>query len=254
MIVTKVESNADYHATKRYLSSSAVKAIHSRSVYHLLNAIPYGETEAMKEGTAVHTRMLEPSEFEKNYIVMQPFNGSTREGKAIKATYVDYEQNGKILLKAQQGEMINGMYESLQKNELAKSYLVGDIELSHYTEFMGVKVKVRPDVKGADFISDIKTCQDASPKAFRYEIYKRAYHVQAAFYCTVLGYTIDQFKFIAMEKTYPYDVIVYTLSEQMQEEGYNAMVEAINKWKHYLDTGEAIAYDWDKALDGSFIL
>lgn len=254
MIVTKVETNEQYHSSKRYLSSSAVKAIHSRSVYHLLHSTPYKETEDMMLGTAIHAKMLEPKSFDDTYVVMVPFNGTTREGKALKATYVDYEQNGKILLKANHGEIIDGLYNSTQKNELAKSYLVGDVELSHYTEFMGVKVKVRPDVKGVDFISDIKTCQDASPKAFRYEIYKRAYHIQAAFYCSVLGYTMDQFKFIAMGKSYPYDVIVYTLSEQMQEEGYNAMVEAINKWKHYLETGEAIAYEWEKASDGSFIL
>ena len=251
---TKVESNEQYHSNKRYLSSSAVKTIHARSVYHLLNSVPYGETEAMKEGTAVHTRMLEPELYDKTYVIMQPFNGRTNAGKAIKAEYDELEKEGKILLKAQQGDMIEAMYESLQKNELAKSYLVGDVELSHYAEFMGVKCKVRPDVKGVDFISDIKTCQDASPRAFRYEIRKRGYHLQAAFYSAVLGYTMDRFKFIAMEKTYPYDVIVHTLSEEHQEEGYEAMVKAVSKWKDYLDNGIVSNYDWPTAEDGSFLL
>lgn len=253
-MITKVESNEEYHSQKRYLSSSAVKTIHSRSVYHLLHSVPYKETEAMKEGTAVHARMIEPELFEKTYVVMQPFNGTTREGKAMKATYADYEAKGKILLKAEQGTMISGLYDNLQKNPLALKYLEGDVELSHYSEYRGIKVKVRPDVKGIDFISDIKTCLDASPRAFRYEIYKRAYHIQAAFYCTVLGIPLNMFKFIAMQKTYPYDVVVHTLSEKMQEEGLEAMEFALDQWIKYLETGEASYYVWEKAEDGSFIL
>lgn len=253
-MVTKVETNAQYHSNKRHLSSSSVKTIASRSVYHLLNSSPYRETEDMMLGTAIHAKMLEPKSFDETYVVMVPFNGTTREGKAIKADYVRNEADGKILLKANHGDIITGLYNSAQKNDLAMSYMKGDIELSHYSEFMGVPVKVRPDVKGKDFISDIKTCQDASPKAFRYDVYKYKWHIQAAFYCAVLGYTMDQFKFIAMQKNYPYDVVVYTLSEQMQEEGYNLMVEAVRKWCIYLETGEAEYYDWPKHNDGSFIL
>jgi hypothetical protein len=248
---TKVETNEAYHANKRYLSSSAVKTIHARSVYHLLHSKPYKETDDMFLGTAVHARFLEPEEYAKNYLVMAPFKLSTRAGKEMKK---DYEETGKLLLKYDQGQIIEGLVKSLEDNELAKSYLVGEAELSHYSEYMGVKVKVRPDMKGDDFISDIKTCQDASPRAFKYEIYKRNYHVQAAFYCTVLGYTMDQFKFIAMQKSYPFDVTVHTLSEQMQEEGFEAMQSAILKWKKYLDTGEVESYEWPTAEDGSYIL
>ena len=253
-MITKIESNEEYHSNKRYLSSSAVKTIDSRSVYHLLNAKPYGETEAMKEGTAVHARMLEPELYKETYVVMEPFNGRTKEGKAIKAGYDSLQSEGKILLKAEQSDMIEALYENLQSNELAKQYCVGDVELSHYSDFMDVKCKVRPDVKGVDFISDIKTCQDASPRAFRSEIYKRRYHIQAAFYCSVLGYPISSFKFIAMQKTYPHDVIVYTLSEDLQEEGYECMVKAVDKWRTYLDKGLVSTYDWNKAEDGSFII
>lgn len=254
MITTKVESNADYHASKRYLSSSGVKAIVSRSVYHLLHSQPYKETEDMMLGTATHARALEPQSFASTYAVAPEYNGTTKAGKAIKAEFEEKQKEGKIILRSHHSEMIEGMQASLEANPLAMSYLEGEVELSHYTEYMGIKVKVRPDVIAPSFINDLKTCRDASPRAFRSEIYSRKYHVQAAFYCTVLGYTMDQFKFTAMQKTYPYDVIVYTLSEQMQEEGYNLMVDGVGKWKHYLDTGEALGYDWEKASDGSLIL
>lgn len=253
-MITKVESNEEYHSQKRYLSSSAVKTINARSVYHLLHSVPYSETEAMKEGTAVHAKMLEPHLFDETYVIMEPFNGRTAAGKAIKATYDDYEANGKILLKAEQGDMINALYDNLQKNPLALEYVQGEVELSHYSEYRGIKVKVRPDVKGVDFISDIKTCQDASPRAFRYEIYKRGYHIQAAFYCEVLGMPLDRFKFIAMQKGNPHDVVVHTLSEKMQEEGLEAMHSALDQWIKYLETGEATSYVWEKAKDGSYIL
>jgi exodeoxyribonuclease VIII len=247
----KVESNEAYHSTKRHLSSSAVKTIAARSVYHLLNSVPYKETEDMMLGTAVHARFLEPESYFNDYLVMEPLN---RTYKAGKEKYAEYQKTGKLLLKAEHGEIIEGLENSVSNSELAQKYLDGDVELSHYSEYMGVKVKVRPDVKNKDFLSDIKTCQDASPRAFRRDVYKYNWHIQAAFYSDVLGYTMDQFKFIAMQKKFPYDVIVYTLDEQMQEEGYDAMVKAVADWKKYLDTGEVTTYNWPTAKDGTYLL
>lgn len=251
-MTTKVETNEEYHSNKRYLSSSAVKTIASMSVYHLLHSTPYKESEDMFLGTAVHARFLEPNEYLKNYLVMEPMNRTYKAGKEL---YAEYQKTGKLLLKAEHGDVITGLENSVRENPLVQMYLQGEVELSHYSEYMGVKVKVRPDVKNPEFLSDIKTCQNASPKAFRRDVYKYLWHVQAAFYCEVLGYSMDQFKFIAMQKNYPYDVVPYTLSEQMQEEGYELMVEAVSRWKNYLDSGYVERFDsWPKHQDGTLIL
>jgi hypothetical protein len=250
-MVTKIETNEEYHSNKRHLSSSAVKTIAARSVYHLLHSTPYKETEDMFLGTAVHARFLEPSQYMNNYLVMEQMNRTYKAGKDL---YAEYQKSGKLLLKAEHGQVISGLEKSVESSDIVRMYLQGEVELSHYSEFMGVKVKVRPDVKNPKFLADIKTCQDASPRAFKRDVYKYLWHVQAAFYCEVLGYTMDQFKLVAMQKTYPYDVLVYTLSEQMQEEGHELMVKGVTEWKHYLDTGEAKGYDWPIYTDGTFIL
>ena len=77
--------------------------------------------------------------------------------------------------------------------------------------------------------------------------------MQAAFYCDMLG--VENFKFIAVETNYPYSVEVYTLSDDMIEQGRKAWKRAFDDWKIYSETGIVSGYIWnDFDDDGSLIL
>ena len=89
--------------------------------------------------------------------------------------------------------------------------------------------------------------------AFKRDIYKYAYHLQAAFYIDQLG--INNFKFIAVQNTYPYTVEVYTLSNELLERGRNAWKQAFKDYEIYLETGVITSYNWQVySDDGSYIL
>jgi len=138
---------------------------------------------------------------------------------------------------------------------LAQKYCKGEIELSHYTQYEGIDVRVRPDVINhvSDFITDVKTCQDNSPQAFKRDVYNWGYHLQAAFYMDMCG--INNFRFIACTTKYPYTVEVYTLDEKDIEFGRMAYKNAFKQWKKYLETGVVSRYDWHNIHeDGSYIL
>ena len=66
-------------------------------------------------------------------------------------------------------------------------------------------------------IVDVKTTNDASPKAFLNTVIKYGYHRQAAIY--IDGYNevtngkVDAFFFLVVEKTPPYRVECYTLED-----------------------------------------
>ena len=85
---------------------------------------------------------------------------------------------------------ITKILENFRNHDLAQKYCQGQIELSHYGKYENLDVRVRPDclnrVEG--FISDVKTCQDNSPNAFKRDVYKYAYHLQAAFYMDMCGH------------------------------------------------------------------
>jgi exodeoxyribonuclease VIII len=216
-----------------------------------VNRLKTEPTPSMILGSAIHARILEPDTFDNEFLVTEKLDLRYNVDKEKKKVY---EASGKILLSPKDGELVESAYISVTSNPYAEQYLDGDIELSHYTEFMDVLVKVRPDIKGVDFIADIKTCQDNSPRAFRSDVFKYGYHIQAAFYSMVLGYPIESFKFIAFETNYPYTTEVYSLSEDLCEMGIQDMMLALDKWRQYKDTGEIKLYDLPRLDDGSILI
>lgn len=249
---TKIESNEQYHSCKD-ISASGLKKIYQKSVYHFLNSLPYSST-SLDLGSAIHTILLEPELFKNEFYVLPKIDRRTKKGKE------DYNKhlmaaNGKKLLDPETLEIVDEIEKNFKTHDLAKEYCVGDVEVSHYGEFMGVPIRVRPDVKGINWISDIKTCQDNSPKAFKRDIYKWAYHLQAAFYSDALGFPIENFRFIAIETKYPFSIEVYALNDEMIEQGVNAYKSALNDWKMYLDTGVVSGYKGvEYARDGAIII
>ena len=161
----------------------------------------------------------------------------------------------KKILNKGEGDKINYIIKNFTKNSLANEYSEGEIEISHYGKYNDIDVRIRPDVlnRERDFISDVKTCKDNSPMAFKRDIYKYAYHLQAAFYIDQLG--INNFKFIAVQNTYPYTIEVYTLSNELLERGRNAWKQAFKDYEIYLETGIITSYNWQVySDDGSYIL
>ena len=249
---SKKDRNEDYHDSPG-ISASGLKTIYLKSMYHYLNQKPF-ESKAMAFGSAVHTALLEPDDFDDEYYVMPKLDRRTKIGQTIYNERLKLTKDKKILNK-DEGDKINYIIKNFKKNSLAKEYSQGEIEISHYGKYNGIDVRIRPDVlnRERDFISDVKTCQDNSPMAFKRDIYKYAYHLQAAFYIDQLG--INNFKFIAVQNVYPYTVEVYTLSNELLERGRNAWKQAFKDYEIYLETGIITSYNWQVySDDGSYIL
>lgn len=249
---TAKDSNEKYHSSPG-ISASGLKVIHKKSVYHYLNQKPF-ESKSMAFGTAVHTALLEPDNFNKEYYVLHNIDRRTKAGKEQYAAAEKLARN-KVMLPSQDKERIDRINENFKKNTLAQYYSKGQIELSHYGEYHNASVRIRPDVlnRHKDFIADVKTCQDNSPKAFKNDVYKYAYHLQAAFYMDMLQ--INNFRFITVQSTYPFTVEVYALSEEMIEQGRNAWKQAFLDYEMYLETGVVPSYNWHQyANDGSYLL
>ena len=253
---TKKDSNDNYHSRPE-ISASGLKTIHNKSVYHFLSQKPYS-SDSLALGTAVHEALLEPKEFDKKYVIVDYIPRG--EGYMKKRKEQQEEHKGKELLyisndKEQPGNIILSIKRQFMDNDIAISYIQGERELSHYGMHNGVPVRVRPDVKGNGWISDIKTCQDNSPRAFLRDIYNYAYHLQAVFYSEALGFDPKQFRFIAIETKHPFSVVVYGLSDDMIDKGVLAYENALNQWNHYLQTGVAFGYETkEMAKEGALIL
>jgi len=211
-------------------------------------------TDAMNFGSAVHSALLEDS---NDIAVLPEFNARTKEGKKIKQDFFD-NNKGKIIIKQEEQEAIEKIKKNFNGHSLAKSLVqrLTETEVSYYGTIDKVPVRVRPDgIKDNDYIIDIKTTMDASPRYFKSQVYNFAYHLQACFYSEALGYDPAKFRFITIENKYPYTVEVFAMSEDMIEYGRDAWRIAFNSWKEYLETNNVGSFYWEQFnKDGSLIL
>jgi len=246
------DSNDKYHSHKS-ISASGLKTIYKKSVYHHLNSM-FKMTDAMNFGSAVHSALLEDS---NDIAVLPEFNARTKEGKKIKQDFFD-NNKGKIIIKQEEQEAIEKIKKNFNGHSLAKSLVqrLTETEVSYYGTIDKVPVRVRPDgIKDNDYIIDIKTTMDASPRYFKSQVYNFAYHLQACFYSEALGYDPAKFRFITIENKYPYTVEVFAMSEDMIEYGRDAWRIAFNGWKEYLETNNVGSFYWEQFnKDGSLIL
>ena len=246
------DTNDEYHSHKS-ISASGLKTIYKKSVYHHLNSV-FKMTDAMNFGSAVHSALLEDS---NDIAVLPEFNARTKEGKKIKQDFFD-NNKGKIIIKQEEQEAIEKIKKNFNGHSLAKSLVqrLTETEVSYYGTIDKVPVRVRPDgIKDNDYIIDIKTTSDASPRFFKSQVYNFAYHLQACFYSEALGYDPAKFRFITIENKYPYTVEVFAMSEDMIEYGRDAWRIAFSSWKEYLETNNVGSFYWEQFnKDGSLIL
>jgi len=262
-MITKIESNLEYHSSD-IISASGLKMIYQSSVWDY-NRKEFKDSDAMRLGSAVHCILLEPENFDDEFVFFKKdqFNLRTKAGRAEKEKWE--EQNiGKSVLNEVQETVLFRIKERFDKHtdeqvKIAKKYFQGDIELSHYLNYDGVPVKVRPDCKGDDFISDIKTINPQygkalTPDLIKREIWSRAYHLQAMFYSDMLERDPKNFRFIFIQTSKPYKVIVCGLTDEMIFQGRIQYQEALIEWKLYREQGIETKYKNDLAQDGSIIL
>lgn len=113
----------------------------------------------------------------------------------------------------------------------------GKAEQTILFEHEGVDCRVRPDYsinKQSHIITDLKTAEDASERAFRRSCSKYRYHVQEAMYST--GYHKEvgmwpDFYFVVVEKKYPYLSVIYKLNEDAVNHGIYLMERDLNTYK-----------------------
>lgn len=228
--------NMDYHQDVERISKSGLDLI-NKSPLHYWDRYLNPETEEKKTpalimGSAVHTRILEPAEFGKQYITAPQVDRRTKAGKENWNKFIEDHPNHEILT-AEQHLLIEKIHSQVYKHEQAKMLL------SKLTEVEQVYIdgdrKCKPDgFTSINICIDLKTTDDASPRAFGRSAYKYRYDVQAAWYSDILKANdkqVDGFLFIAVEKTPPYAVACYVIEDDDMEIGRHKYTENYNTWK-----------------------
>jgi hypothetical protein len=213
-------------------------------------------------GQAFHAAVLEPLMFEDNFAIMPAdlaaMDKRKKEGKQALAAWKEGQVGpsglAKIVLTAAEGAALKGMTEGIFANPCARSLIqrAAIVEKAFYWQHDGyenVKVRCKPDLITSDgIVCDLKSTAanlvDWHVKAA--EPYR--YDVQDAFYSEVLracGQEVNDFLFIVVEKTAPYDCAVFGLTEYDRERARDEVDLDLAVYSACLEAGE-----WPAAFGG----
>ena len=244
-------ANEDYHRGPG-VSSSVLKDM-LRSPLHCWSRhvdparVPTSPTPAMILGSAVHTATLEPGLWADEYAVAPRCDRRTKAGKETWQAF-QAEAAGRIVLSAEQGELAIQVANSTLSHPAASSLLeTGVAEQSiFYDHPLGELVKVRPDWWASQqWLCDLKTTSDASPKGFARQVAQLNYHLQAAFYVDVVEAVTGEclpWYWIAVETQAPYAVAVYRASPELLEIGRQSYLQALALYTACRQTGSWPGY------------
>ena len=220
MYKPEIITNAEYHGRKTHLSSTNIRTFkkNKKQFEYSLTHDLVKQTKAMADGTAVHAFFLERDKFDTDFVIKPAdMRLNTKAGKEWAL-----EHQSKIIIDSELGNNLYEMEKSFMDSPAKLIYdIKGQTELSYFWDDLGtIKGKCRPDWISDDgeTVVDVKTTTDASPRGFQKSISTWGYHLQLGWYIRglrKLGLPVEQFIFIAIEKTAPFCVGVYKADQEM---------------------------------------
>jgi hypothetical protein len=244
-------TNEQYHSDTSSISKSGLDKIESSPLdywWHYLRPErePHKPTEAMIFGTAVHSAILEPNEFQKTYVVMPPINKRTNIGKAEFASLTSMcESNGQVLIDPTEYSDVLRMRDAIFKHPTAKLLFQNGIAEQTFMfqeSNTGAKCKIRPDWldNTSGLVVDLKTTEDATPNGFAKSAWEYKYYKQDPFYLDGLeacGNDRAGFVFVNIEKTEPFKIGIHYLDGKSRQLGRDEYLRNCETYVKCLENG-----------------
>jgi hypothetical protein len=144
-----------------------------RSPAHYAAAVEAETTEAMETGTAADALLLTDRK-------VLAYPGKTRQGKEFDA-FCEANKGALIVTKTELAKA-QGIAEAVANCADAWRLLSGIKQQSLYWTFQGRECRGTPDVRGENFLTDLKTGETSDPRFFPWKVKRFAYHAQMAWY------------------------------------------------------------------------
>lgn len=221
-----------YHEDHSRVSRSGVmRLLKSPAHYQAYLNEEHNDTDAMRFGRVYDAYLLEDVTPE----VCPYASFRTNEAKEWRDSHTDY-------VKLNEAELLREM-----RAAMPPIFQGGSAQVPLYwtDEVTGVKCKALPDYIAGHTMYDLKTTDDASERAFAYSCRKYGYDIQAAMYLDAANANdmdIRKFIFVVQEKSAPYAVAQYKLSEESIEEARMRYRDALALYRDCEASGEWNGY------------
>ena len=252
---------ADYLALDAVNNSRLKQAAKSQKHYrHAVENPQPIKSDALRFGSLVHHRKLEPESFRERYHVIPDFSDQVADMKGNRPKNPKATKEYKVLVErertkakkakkeivtAEDYDRMMGAVDAINdKESAARCFRRGKPEQTIVWREGDLLCKARPDywqpstTGGADRFIDLKTTQDATD--FGRTIAKFDYHRQAAWYlrgARAVGLDVTEFVFVAVESTAPHGVVVAPLHPEAIEVGADEVERLLKIVQSYHKTG-----------------
>lgn len=223
-------TNDEYHEAPG-TSKSHLDIIVDSSPLHYWDAYvnpdrePRVKTPALITGEIIHAAMLEPELFEQHYVVSPKFDRRFKDQKEAASVFAA-KNIGRNIVEESDYTIAGHIRDAAHRHPVAGGLLRGGIsEQTFFAKDIDTEALIKcktdyflgADITKAGMIVDLKSSEDAGPRAFFKSIGNYRYDVQQAWYRRVrysLYGCIDNWAFLAFEKVRPFAIGVYYIDEQ----------------------------------------
>ena len=186
-------------------------------------------TTAMQRGTAVHAII-----FKNRNVCGYP--GSQRRGKDFDA-FVAEHPDTEILTMAEY-DKARRMADAVLASKTAQPWIQGVTEETLLFRWMGLECRATPDIRGPNFITELKTSNTAHPDRFVWQARRMGYPAQMVMQriaCDENGHDkVNACMIVCVEDKEPYPVTVF----QIQDNALIAAEKSLILWAERLKVCE----------------
>lgn len=260
----KKMTNKEYHAAPGLSKSMMDKLKQSPAHFKYWedHKEEENQTEAMLMGSLLHTLVLEPKLLKKEYAILPDLNRRTNEGKTMSKKFLEQNKDKTIITQGQFEEAV-AWANAIKNHSKAKEYLKSKIGMNEVSifwrdEFNQEICKARLDRVQGDCIIDIKSAASAQQDDFQRKAFQLGYHRQAYWFSEAFeqqfGRAPEKFVFIVVEKTPPYNVVVYVIDEFAKEIGGKECRELLDTYHYCKESNNWYGYDGMNAEEQTLAL
>ena len=182
------------------------------------------QTVAMERGSAVHALVLGTRK-------VCAYPGSQRRGKeyeAFAAEHADFE-----ILTMAEYDKARQMTDAVRECKLAEPMLKGIAEHTILFRWMGLECRATPDIRGTDYLTELKTASSSDPERFVWMALRQHYHAQMRMQQIACADSLllDCY-IVCVESAEPFPVTVFRIDEKALEAGEKLLILWIERLKN----------------------
>lgn len=260
-------SNYDYHSFDKYWSSTQLKYLLSTSPVHFkmkyidktLRSKP--ASSDMILGSAVHSLLLDPTQFQSEFLVMPPLNLKTKSGREEKAKLIA-KHSHKMVIDEKSLNTAQTMTSAVLKNERATQALSDtkkELSIFWKCSYSGLPFRAKLDGLSNSTLIELKTTSSAKKDDFERQCDNFNYDLSLWHYRLAVNSQpelkpVSQCVFVVVESDEPFLSEVYEAHDAMVSVGQVKWLRAVDQLSDGVNKNYWPGYVTERGVDDSVLM